>query len=159
MLSSNNAIQQQQQQQQQSSMSVNYQQQNNNQKMQYTPNRPAFMIDNQMQSSKLTWNSKLFLRLSRLSSKLKLKKFWKNLDGDYSNHSPASSHSSGQQPQVYDKIPAVSTKSLLQPLKSFSSTANGCNTAGNQPSSISIPNTPAKYCESKKLLSSRSLNR
>ena len=67
---------------------------------------------------------------------------------------------------MYDKIPAVSsvaasTKSLLQPLKSFASNNNHNN--GNnqssiastvQSSSISIPNTPAKYCESKLLINS-----
>jgi hypothetical protein len=40
------------------------------------------------------------------------------------------------------------TKSLLQPLKSFS--ANQGNVAASntlQTSSLSIPNTPAKYCE------------
>ncbi len=84
------------------------------------------------------------------------------LDLDYSNHSPASScHSSGQA-QVYDKIGncttstvgsavVASTKSLLQPLKSFgASTSQTSNlTLCNPSSAISIPNTPAKYCESK----------
>lgn len=77
--------------------------------------------------------------------------------GEYSNnstHSPASStHSS--QPPVYDKIGNVivnsnaSTKSLLQPLKSFSTNQNNCNSNSIPPSSLSIPNTPAKYCDSK----------
>jgi hypothetical protein len=78
--------------------------------------------------------------------------------GEYSNnstHSPASStHSS--QPPVYDKIGNVivnsnaSTKSLLQPLKSFSTNQSNCNTVNSiPPSSLSIPNTPAKYCDSK----------
>ena len=50
------------------------------------------------------------------------------------HHSPASSSHSSQ-PPVYDKIGNINSKSLLQPLKSFA------------PSSMSIPNTPAKYCE------------
>ena len=92
---------------------------------------------------------------------------WLLQDLDYSNHSPASSCHSGGQPQVYDKIGniissnsavgsvAASTKSLLQPLKSF-----GNNSSNNQlitapaiqSSSISIPNTPAKFSESKFIL-------
>lgn len=94
----------------------------NGQKLHYTA-RP-YIIDNQVQSS-----------------------------GEYSSHSPASSSHSGGQPQLYDKIGNVntsnaSTKSLLQPLKSFS-----CSTGSNThnqipPSSLSIPNTPAKYCDS-----------
>jgi len=105
------------QQQQGNSYFVN-QQVNNSQKIHYTA-RP-YIIDNQVQSI------------------------------EYSNHSPASScHSSGGsgvQTQVYDKITTVgsvaaSTKSLLQPLKSFGNASN------QQSNSISIPNTPAKYCE------------
>lgn len=76
-------------------------------------------------------------------------------NGDYSTHSPVSScHSSSQQSQVYDKVgnpinAAISTKSLLQPLKSFgNSNQNSNQIASVQPSSFSIPNTPAKYCES-----------
>jgi len=106
-------------------------QQQQSQKLHYTA-RP-YIIDNQVQSN------------------------------DYSNHSPASScHSSSQQSQVYDKLGnpvnvngsiynnAVSTKSLLQPLKSFATASSHQNqVASVQPSSFSIPNTPAKYCESK----------
>ena len=85
-----------------------------------------------------------------------------NSNGDYSSHhSPASSHSSSQ-PPVYDKIgnvinangtcmapSSVSTKSLLQPLKSFGASAQANPALANPPcsSSISIPNTPAKYCD------------
>ena len=82
-----------------------------------------------------------------------------NQSGDYSTHSPASSSHSGcgaQTQQVYDKIgnlvnSSVSTKSLLQPLKSFTNNQTNQNSQMGQiqpPSSISIPNTPAKYCES-----------
>jgi len=104
-------------------------QQQQSQKLHYTA-RP-YIIDNQVQSN------------------------------DYSNHSPASScHSSSQQSQVYDKLGnpvntnnancnnVVGTKSLLQPLKSFATVNSHSNQiASVQPSSFSIPNTPAKYCE------------
>jgi hypothetical protein len=83
---------------------------------------------------------------------------------DYSNYSPTpSSHSSS----IYHQPPPPppisqptnqSTKSLLQPLKSFSITNSAQNNTNNninlnhqimmnQNSSLSIPNTPAKYCE------------
>lgn len=80
-------------------------------------------------------------------------------NGEYS---PASSSHSGGQPQLYDKIgnimtndnanSSVSTKSLQQPLKSFgvAQINSSCNQIiNNQNSSMSIPNTPAKYCDSK----------
>lgn len=75
-------------------------------------------------------------------------------------HSPsASSSHSGRQKQLsqlYDKLGEAATSgsksSLLHPLKSFGASYgfNGANSNQQSPliSSISIPNTPAKYCDS-----------
>jgi hypothetical protein len=113
------------------------------QKLHYTA-RP-YIIDNQVQQSNGDYSN----------------------TSNHSNHSPASScHSSNQaQMGVYDKIGNIvnqSTKSLLQPLKSFSTnqqqqqqhqhqahaTVSNATPTHNIMSSMSIPNTPAKYCPS-----------
>lgn len=85
---------------------------------------------------------------------------------EYSNHhspSASSSHSGGHNQQLYEKLAAasgtvgasnVSSISLLQPLKSFGPQTSNTGASGgfmqSQASSTSksIPNTPAKYCES-----------
>ncbi|RNA29680.1 neogenin-like isoform X3 [Brachionus plicatilis] len=76
-------------------------------------------------------------------------------NGEYSTHSPASSSHSGCPSQVYDRIANINTstsssKSLLQPLKSFSN-SNSNNHV--QSSSVSIPSTPSKHCEAKEFKS------
>lgn len=118
-----------------------------------SPNHPLSFNFNdfsskQQQSQKIHYTARPYIIDNQVQS-----------NGEYSIHSPASScHSSSQQSQVYDKLGnptnppnhnAVSTKSLLQPLKSFgaSNNAHPNQIASVQPSSFSIPNTPAKYCE------------
>jgi len=135
----------------QSNQSMNNNINNNNNN--YSGNHPlSFNFNsNQQQSQKLHYTARPYIIDNQVQS------------NDYSNHSPASScHSSSQQSQVYDKLGnpvntigsnynnTVSSKSLLQPLKSFAATSSHSNQiASVQPSSFSIPNTPAKYCESK----------